>query len=97
MPAPAPRRERRMPQRTCVACRQVLSKRNLLRLVRTTAGVELDPTGKKAGRGAYVHDKQSCWDQALRGDLLERALRTTLKDDERERLRAHGKTLPDEA
>ncbi len=91
----APRRERRLPQRTCVACREALNKRSLLRLVRTAAGVEIDPTGKKAGRGAYLHNKSSCWEQALKDDLLERALRTTLRDDERERLRAHGKTLPE--
>src|SRR5947207_13081577 len=96
MPPHAPRTERRMPQRTCVACREVLSKRSLIRLVRTAAGVEIDPTGKKAGRGAYVHDQRRCWEQALKGDLLERALRTTLKNDERERLRAHGNALPDE-
>ncbi len=60
-------------------------------------GVVIDPTGKKAGRGAYLHDQRSCWDRALKGDLLERALRTTLSEQERERLRAHGNSLPDEA
>jgi predicted RNA-binding protein YlxR (DUF448 family) len=88
---------RRTPQRTCVACREVLSKRSLIRLVRTSAGVEIDPTGKKAGRGAYLHDQRSCWEKALKDDLLERALKTTLSDTERERLRAHGSLLPDAA
>ena len=89
-------KQRRVPQRTCVACREVLNKRSLLRLVQTSTGVEIDPTGKKTGRGAYLHDKRSCWDKALKGDLLERALKTTLTDSERERLRAHGNTLPAE-
>ncbi len=88
---------RRVPQRTCVACRAVLSKRSLIRLVRTSEGVDIDPTGKKAGRGAYLHDKRSCWEKALKGDLLERALKTTLQDSERERLRAYGNNMPDEA
>lgn len=88
-------RPKHAPQRTCVACREVLSKRSLIRLVRAAGGVEIDPTGKRAGRGAYLHDKRSCWDQALKSDLLERALRTTLKDKERERLRAHGSALPE--
>jgi hypothetical protein len=74
-----------------------LNKRSLIRLVRTSEGVEIDPTGKKAGRGAYLHDKRSCWEKALKGDLLERALKTTLQNNERERLRAHGDSLPDEA
>lgn len=94
---PAPVKTRHVPQRTCVACREVLNKRSLIRLVRTSEGVEIDPTGKKAGRGAYLHDKRSCWEKALKGDLLERALKTTLHNNERERLRAHGNSLPDEA
>ncbi|MBM4425146.1 MAG: YlxR family protein [Chloroflexi bacterium] len=88
-------RPKHVPQRTCVACREVLSKRNLVRLVRSAEGVEIDPSGKRAGRGAYLHDQRGCWERALKDDLLERALRTTLKDEERERLRAHGNTLPE--
>ncbi|MEK7310987.1 MAG: YlxR family protein [Chloroflexota bacterium] len=94
----SPRRQPRpkhVPQRTCVACREVLSKRSLIRMVRTADGVEIDPTGKRTGRGAYLHDKRGCWEIALKGDLLERALKTTLNDLERERLRAHGNTLPE--
>lgn len=88
---------RRAPQRTCVACREILNKRSLIRLVKTSAGVEIDPSGKRAGRGAYLHDRRSCWEKALKGDLLEHALKTTLSDTERERLRAHGSTLPDDS
>ena len=53
-------RVKHIPQRTCVGCREVLSKRQLLRIVRTAEGVRVDPTGKLAGRGAYLHDKRSC-------------------------------------
>lgn len=80
-----------------MGCRQILGKRSLTRLVQTAEGVVVDPTGKKPGRGAYLHDKRSCWEQALKGDLLERALKTTLSEEERERLRAHGRSLPDDA
>jgi len=49
--------------------------------VRTPDGVLLDPTGKLEGRGAYLHDKRSCWEQALKGSLAH-ALKTelTIKD-----------------
>ena len=90
-------RPKHLPQRTCIGCRDVLSKRSLIRLVRSPDGVAVDPTGKKSGRGAYLHDSRNCWERALKGDSLERALRTTLSDEERERLRAHGHSLPDEA
>ena len=53
-------RRKHVPLRTCVACRQVAGKRELIRLVRTEKGVEVDKTGKKAGRGAYLHQRQAC-------------------------------------
>ena len=73
---PGPQRVKKQPQRTCVACREVVGKRTLLRLVRTPEGrVELDPTGKKSGRGAYVHDSAECIDRTLATGALNRALR----------------------
>ncbi|WP_457630454.1 YlxR family protein [Oceanithermus sp.] len=38
----------------CASCRRRRPKRELLRVVRTPAGWELDPSGKRPGRGAYV-------------------------------------------
>lgn len=87
-------RKKHVPQRTCVACREVLGKRILIRLVRTEAGAEIDPTGKRAGRGAYLHDRRECWDKALKDSLLDRALKMTISPEERERLRAYSLTLP---
>jgi predicted RNA-binding protein YlxR (DUF448 family) len=72
-------RQRRIPQRTCVACRQVAGKRQLVRIVRTPAGaVEIDLTGKKNGRGAYLHADPACWDIAFRRKALQHALKTEL-------------------
>lgn len=86
--APQPKR---IPQRTCVGCRTVLAKRQLVRLVRTAeGGVAIDPTGKAAGRGAYLHDRRSCWETALASRALDNALRMNLDEAERARLRAHG-------
>lgn len=82
------RQRKHIPQRSCVACRVARPKRELTRLVATPdAGVQVDPTGKRAGRGAYLCGSPACWERALAGDLLERALRTTLSETERERLR----------
>jgi hypothetical protein len=74
-----------IPQRTCVGCRETLSKRELFRIVRTLEGVIYDPTGKAKGRGAYLHDKKSCWERALKGSLAS-ALKTELTEDDRQRL-----------
>ena len=85
---------RRIPQRTCVACRQVKAKRELVRLVRTPEGnIELDDTGKKNGRGAYVCPTRDCWEKALAGKQLERTLHTNLGEANREELKTGGKTL----
>jgi predicted RNA-binding protein YlxR (DUF448 family) len=76
-----------IPQRTCVACGKINPKRALVRLVRVSDGsVEVDVSGKKAGRGAYLCRTPDCWQVGLRGSRLERTLRTTLTRDNRERL-----------
>ena len=77
-----------------MGCRTVLGKRQLMRLVRTEEGVLLDPTGKHSGRGAYVHERRSCWEAALGGSLA-RALKVELTAADRERLQAHAETLTD--
>ncbi len=69
-------RPRHVPQRTCVVCRQGKAKRELVRIVRTVAGrVEIDPTGKKSGRGAYLCQATECWSAALKRGALPRALK----------------------
>jgi predicted RNA-binding protein YlxR (DUF448 family) len=85
-------RQKHIPLRTCVVCRQTNAKRTLTRLVRTPdEGVQIDPTGKRNGRGAYLCDQASCWKRALESDVLAKALKTDLTDDDRQRLQDYGK------
>jgi predicted RNA-binding protein YlxR (DUF448 family) len=89
-----PTAKRLIAQRTCVACRQVRDKRELLRLVRTPqGGIEIDSTGKREGRGAYVCPTAICWEKALKGRQLEHALRGHLTHENREQLIKHGKEI----
>lgn len=68
----------RTPQRTCVVCRSTTAKRTLHRIVRTPAGtVAYDPTGKAAGRGAYLCGQFACLDTAVRRRSIQRALKVT--------------------
>ena len=83
-----------VPQRTCIGCRGVAGKRGLVRIVRTEQGVVVDPTGKLAGRGAYVHPTQSCWEAVLAGNRISQALRTALTPENRAELRLYGDSLP---
>ena len=86
-----------IPQRTCVACREVKAKRELIRLVRIANGsLEVDSSGKKAGRGAYLCPTPECWQMGLKGGRLEHALRTALTRDNKEQLIKYGEDLDKE-
>jgi uncharacterized protein len=82
------------PQRTCTVCRQVKGKKELVRLVRTTGGaIEIDTTGKKEGRGAYLCRDWDCWEKALKGKQLERAFKSAISQDNMVQLLENGKDL----
>jgi predicted RNA-binding protein YlxR (DUF448 family) len=79
-----------------VGCREVLPKRKMIRIVRAAEGVQIDPTGKLAGRGAYLHDRRECWERGLKG-ALGHALKTTLTPEDRARLEEFMNTLSADA
>jgi hypothetical protein len=87
-------RGKHVPQRQCVACRQMRAKRELLRVVRTPSGeVRVDATGKVSGRGAYVCPTPGCADQALREHRLEHALEVSMPEEAVAALRAAVQSL----
>ena len=67
----------------------------MTRVVRSAEGIQVDPTGKMKGRGAYLHDRRACWERALKGSLA-RALRADLDEAARAALSDYMLTLPDE-
>ncbi len=80
---------RKIPQRTCLGCKGVFPKKELLRVVRTPEGeVTIDPTGKKSGRGAYTCPKVECLELALKGSMLERALEIEITPQQKDTLRS---------
>ena len=68
----------------------------MVRIVRTSEGVRIDPTGKLAGRGAYLHDQRDCWARGMKGALAH-ALKAELTAEDRARLEDFIKTLPQQA
>jgi uncharacterized protein len=76
-----------------VACRRSLPKRQLVRLVRAGDRVEVDETARQAGRGAYLCPEPACWEKALKGGQLEKALRGTLSREDRQRLQEQGEKM----
>ena len=86
---------RHIPQRTCIVTRQTGDKRGLIRIVRTPEGrVEVDATGKKNGRGAYLTADRTIWERALKGNLLARALKAEINAEDAATLQAYAETLP---
>jgi len=87
-------RPKHIPQRTCIGCRETRPKRELVRIVRNTSGaVEVDPTGKKSGRGAYLCKAKGCWEAALKKERLDRALRIKIAQENRRELAQYVEML----
>jgi predicted RNA-binding protein YlxR (DUF448 family) len=73
---------RKTPQRMCVGCREMRNKRELIRIVRTPQEtIEMDTTGKKAGRGAYICPDLTCFGEAVKGKRLQKALNQEIPGD----------------
>ncbi|MGQ9545787.1 MAG: RNase P modulator RnpM [Dehalococcoidia bacterium] len=90
-------KSKHLPQRTCIGCRQVRDKKALIRLVRAeNGGAEVDTSGRKAGRGAYLCPNKSCWELALKKSHLEHALRTRVSMNNRHTLMEYIHSLPRE-
>ncbi|NLV73183.1 MAG: YlxR family protein [Chloroflexi bacterium] len=90
-------RQRRQPQRTCITCRTISIKRELLRIVRTPSGeVVLDATGKLSGRGAYVCRRRSCILGALQRDRIVKALEVDVSEESRSAIEAAASSYDDE-
>ncbi len=89
------RHTKRIPERTCIACRRKKAKGELTRVVRTADGrVEVDPSGKKAGRGAYLCGVRECWEAGLTQKAVQRGLKVEIGGQQLSQLLAFGETLP---
>ena len=88
-------RRKHVPMRTCAGCREVTGKRQLVRIVRTPEGIEIDATGKKAGRGMYLHRDPGCWKTGING-AVARALRIELTETDTQLLKEYLETLTSE-
>ncbi|MFL1673952.1 YlxR family protein [Paenibacillus dendritiformis] len=80
-------RTRKVPLRKCVACQEMMPKKELIRVVRTPEDeVLIDLTGKKSGRGAYLCGKLSCFKLAHKSRALDRALKHQVQPEIYEQL-----------
>ena len=88
-------KQRKIPMRMCVGCREMKPKRELLRVVRSPEGeISFDLTGRKPGRGAYVCRSAECLGQAIKKKQLERAFSAPVSDAVRDSLLGQIAGLP---
>lgn len=72
-------KQKKVPLRMCIGCKEMKPKKELIRVVRNNEGeINIDLVGKKPGRGAYICRKVDCLDQAIKAKRLEKAFETTI-------------------
>ena len=82
-----PMKEKKVPMRMCVGCREMKPKKELIRVVRSPEGeISLDFKGKASGRGAYVCPDPRCLKKAIKARALERAFSAQIPPEIYERL-----------
>ena len=73
---------RKIPQRMCIGCRQMIPKSELIRVVKAPDGtISIDEKGKAPGRGAYLCHNVECLEKAHKAKLLERNLEAQISDE----------------
>ena len=79
---------KKKPARRCIACNEQKEKNELLRIVRTPEHkIEVDLTGKKNGRGAYICKSEECLNKIIKSKKLERSFEIEIKSDFYEEIR----------
>ena len=77
-----------MNPRKCTGCRAMKPRSELIRIVRSEGAIQVDPSGKKAGRGAYICNAVDCLQKARKARGLERSFKGAVPSEIYERLAA---------
>ena len=72
---------KKIPQRTCIGCKEKKEKRELIRIVKDKEGnMTLDRTGRSNGRGAYICDNIQCLEKAIKTKALARTFEMEIEE-----------------
>ena len=78
---------RPLPNRRCFLCGKTLPKAELVRIARSPdSRVAVDVTGKRPGRGTYLCQTQRCWQQGLKGNRLDKAIKIAVSPEDKQAL-----------
>ena len=88
---------KKVPMRKCVGCQEMKSKKEMMRVLKTSKNTfELDATGKKNGRGAYICCSKECLEKAMKNKGLERSFKQAIPKDVYETLKKEMEVLETE-
>ena len=73
--------EKKLPLRLCIGCNAMKNKKEMIRIVKNEEGINLDKTGKKNGRGAYLCDDVECLEKAIKSRGLERSFKMAISKE----------------
>ena len=72
---------KKIPQRTCIGCKEKKETRELIRIVKDKEGnITLDRTGRSNGRGAYICDNIQCLEKAIKTKALARTFEMEIEE-----------------
>lgn len=75
-------KNKKVPMRQCVGCRELRNKKDLMRILKTPDNnVIFDDTGRMNGRGAYICPSVECLKKARRTKAIERSLDISIPDE----------------
>lgn len=78
---------KKIPMRTCIACRECKPKKELIRIVKNDSGFMLDKSGKLNGRGAYICNNKECLDKLIKNKLLNKTFKMNVDLQEYAKIR----------
>ena len=92
-------KQKKIPLRKCTGCNEMKPKKELIRVVKlpdktdengevlAKGNIELDFTGKKPGRGAYICNSAECLNKAIKAKRLEKAFSSSIPSEVYETLK----------
>ena len=82
-------KQKKIPLRQCVSCKQMKEKSQMIRIVKLANSNEflLDESGKLNGRGAYICNDQSCIDLAIKRKLINKSFKANVNSEVYENLK----------
>ena len=88
---------KKVPMRKCVGCQEMKSKKEMIRVIRTSEGeFLLDATGRKNGRGAYLCPNSDCLAKAVKNKGMERSFKQAIPKEVYEALEKEMEVLESE-